>query len=809
MVKNQLKFAIRLFKKDGVYSVLNILGLSLGIAVGIILVIYLQHDLNYDKHHENHQNIYRLTNHMVAQGADFNSARTARELPEIMQQELPEILEFVRFQDWNNVTVTYTEGEGKYQFIENDIVVADSNVFNVFTHQFLEGNPKSALEGPNKTVLAETVAKKYFKDESALGKVLDVDGESYEVTGVIKDVPVNSHLFFDIMLSQISDREWVNRNIAEGNNVRVSEAFWNPSIYTYFLMPDNYDVSAFNQKFQDIIFEKTFGAFGKQIGGSVTVGLQPLADIHFTADQDSDEPQGDIIYLYTFTSIGILIIFLACINYMNLATARSITRTSEISIRKVLGNSKTGLFSSIILESVVLAFFAMFIAIALVYILFYLTPFLDLIDKRLEINFLKNPGLILSTLLVTLSIGVVSGLYPALYIPSVSLVTGLKGPSGNASKTAWFRKIMIVFQFVISLFVIISTFLMDQQIAFVQKAELGFAKENVVLIDIPDTTVENSVPSIRNAMEASPNIISTTTAIGVPGLGVNGHVFRIFIDGEMKQQATSFIVAGNDYLETMGIELIEGRKWIDDSETEGLNFIVNETAVKEFGWGDEPLQKVIRYFHGEEDGHVIGVVKDFNFQNLHNEIEPLILIKDNGRRGTFHVRVRPDNLQETLAFIEQTWTEFSPNHPYEYRFLDEEFNQQYREDETQKTLISSLSYISIFISILGLIGLSAFTAGQKIKEIGVRKTLGASVPTILMLFSKSYVQLIIIAFVISIPLSNYMITEWMSEFAYRLPIQWWHFLVPGLAVISLGLATVMVQSLKAAKANPVDALRTE
>ncbi len=808
MLRNHIRFALRLFVKDGAYSILNILGLTLGISVGIILFLYLQHDLNYDLHHQRHKEIYRFTNHLKAEGADFNTSRVARELATILKQDLPEIKDYVRFLPVNNVTFTYQENDNIRQHIENDVVYADSNVLRVFTHPFVLGNPEGALTGPNKIVISESVSKKFFNDANPIGKQLTIDGENFMVTGVMENPPKNSHLYYEIILSGFEERPWVVRNREEGNAERVSEAFWNPSSYLYLVMPENYDREGFNAKFQDLIFEKTFGLFAKRISGSVTTKLTPLADVHFYSDQYNDEPQGNISYLIAFTSIGILIILLACINYMNMATARSVIRTTEMAIRKVLGYSKWKLFTSVLIESIVMASIAMFLAVFIVFIVLNFTPFLSLIDKDLSFDLLGNPMLLVGIILITILVGIISGIYPATYIPSMPVVSALKGKSGHTTSNAWLRKVLIVFQFVISLFVIISTFLMDKQIGYMRTTELGFSDDNVVMIDVPDTTVRNRIESIKAEMLSHGNILSATNSYGVPGVDVGGQVFMVEKEGELAQQSMNVLWVGKDYLETMGIELIDGRNWLDDSEAERSKIIVNQTAVEEFGWEDNPFDKRIRYFHGEEDMHVVGIVKDFNFESLHNPIQPLFIITG-ARGGTFQLRINSEDIPGTLSFIEETWTSFSPNHPYEYRFLDQEFEAQYRQDEIQKSLISMLSYISIFISLLGLIGLSAFTAGQKAKEIGVRKTLGATVPSILVLFSKSYLKLIVIAFAIAIPLANYLITEWRADFAYQLPIKWWFFAIPGVMVIAVGLIAVVLQSLKAARANPAEALRTE
>ncbi len=808
MIRNHILFAIRLFFKDRAYSILNILGLTLGISVALILILYLQYDLSYDKHHKNHKQIFRLTNHLMAQGADFYTARTARELAPIMKDDLPEIIDYVRFITWEDVSVTTVGNDEPISFIEDDIVVTDSNVFKYFTHPFVEGNPEGSLTGPNKVVISKSIARKFFGDKPALGEQLFIDEKTWMVTGVMEDMPRNSHLYYSIMLSDLRERRWIAGAKEEGLTERISEGFWNPSSYTYLIMSEDYDITKMDQRFQDVLFEKTFGQFAKRIEGSVKMDLQPLASVHFGSDMTYDEPQGDEVYLLAFTIIGVVIILLAAINYMNLATARSVVRTTEIAVRKVMGNSKRSLFLAVVLESIVLSFFAMILAVGLVLFILHFTTFESLIDKDISQG-LQHPLFYIGTPVIAVFIGVVSGIYPAIYLPSMPIVSALKGKGQSLTSSTWIRKSMIVFQFVISLFVIISTYLMDKQIEFMRQTELGFSKDNIVTIGIPNDKVQERIPAMKAALNEHSGVTIVSTSYGVPGVNVGGQVFMVERDGELKQQDMSAVWVGDDFLETMDIELIAGRTWFEDSENDRLSVIVNETAVREFGWDDDPLSKRVRYFHGEEDGNVIGVVKDFNYRSLHNEIEPLFIVKANNPGGSFLIRIAGNNISGTLEHIESTWREFNPNEPYEYHFLDQEFDKQYRQDEIQKSLISVLSYISIFISLLGLIGLSAFTAGQKVKEIGVRKTLGASVGDIVVLFSKDYLKLIVIALIIAIPVANYVVTEWLDGFAYQLPILWWHYIIPGSLVLLLGLMSVSWQSFRAAKMDPVRALRTE
>lgn len=806
MIYSHLKFAIRIFLKDKVYSILNVLGLALGITCGILLLLYLQSELTFDQHHERHERIYRFTNRLIADGVDMNTARTSRELGQVLKDEIPEIQTYVRLLKHRNWLVQYTPASGeKKVFYEPVVWRADSSMFSIFTHRFLEGDPKTALAGPGKVVITQSTARKYFGNESPIGKELTFQmKETMMVTGVIEDLPDNSHLKFDFLLSGILDRmEW-----HETATVK-SEAFWNPDVYTYVLMPENYRATQFLDKF-NYVYDKYFKAFGDQINGRVEPQLQPLAAIHFQSDFTQDETAGNLNYVYTFWAVGVFIILLACINYMNLATARSVIRTKEIAVRKVLGFSKVELFFSILTEAMVIALLAMALAIGLSYFIIYATSFTDLIGRQLEINFFDNRLLLLGTIGITVGIGVLSGTYPALFIPSISVVNAIKGNASSTSSGTRLRKFLILLQFVISAFVLICTQLMNHQMDYLRSTELGFTKENVILLPLQHETVAKESPALKNALLSNPGIVSISTAYGVPGVDIIGQVYKVEKEGEFVQQNMNVIYAGFDYLKTLGLELLEGRDFRRGSQAEYYySYIVNETMAKTMGWQDQALGKSVRYFHEKKNGSVIGVVKDFNFASLHNAIEPLFIVLDRDQGGHMYIRVRGVDLPETIRFIRETWEQQITHHPFEYSFLDQEFGKQYAADETQHRFISILSYICIFISLLGLVGLSAFAAGQRIKEIGVRKVLGASVSNILLAFSKEYAGLIVVASLVAVPVANYIIHEWLGNFAYRVTFDWWLFLTPCVVVLILGLAVVSWQSYKAARANPVDALRSD
>lgn len=806
MLRNHLIFAIRLFKKDKVYSILNMSGLTLGIAVGIILMLYLQHELSYDKHFAKHERIYRYTNHMIAQGADFNIAQSSRRLAPIFKANLPEVEQYVRFLRTNQVLITHDpEGVNK-QFYEKEVYLTDSTVFQLFDHEFLEGNPASALVGPGKVVLTKRVKEKFFGDEPALGKILRVDRfGTREITAVISDLPTNTHLKYDVLLSHLPIIDWDAGSSAE----RTSEVYWNPSAYTYLLMPEGYNVQQFYDNFP-AIYDKTFRIFGERIDGRVEPKLQRLDRVHFHSNLDGDLLTGNLGYVYTFAAIGIFIIFLACINYMNLATARSASRTGEMGIRKVLGNSRSKLFFSVILEALVMSAMAMIAANLLTYFLLEFTSFQSIIGVDLQINYLANPVLVLGNMLIMLFIGFFSGIYPALYIPSVPVVAALKGTFTGDRSSALLRKILIVFQFVISLFVIICTLLMDAQVEYMQNKDLGFNTERTMLIQVHDSITETRTETIARELMKDPNILGTSNSYGIPGEQVFAQVMMIEKDSGMFQQNVHSLYVGKNYLDLMDINIVEGRAFREDSESEFYNsYLVNEAAVKAYGWEDRAIGRKIKFFHGEREFKVVGVFKNFNYESLHNAITPLFIVLDSDTGGTFYVKIKSDQMQQTLQYVQEVWTRFAPGRPYSYRFLDDLYHEQYEADQTQQRLISLLSILSIIISLLGLIGLSAFTASQKAKEISIRKVLGAKLTTILWLFSKDYIFLIGIAFIVAVPLADYAIVEWMSDFAYRIPINYAYYLIPGFLVLTLGLFTVSFQSLRSAKADPVEGLRKE
>ncbi|WPP50306.1 FtsX-like permease family protein [Catalinimonas niigatensis] len=816
MFRTYLKFATRTFWKDKFYTLLNIIGLAIGIAVSIIILLYLQNDLTYDQHHVNHNQIYRLVTNVKGPGVEFHTASAAREMAPMLAEDYPEILSFVRIQGIGRTLVNVPEQGEESLYNEEDWARADSTLFHVFTHPFLEGNPRTALREKNSIVLTETLARKYFGDEEAVGKsLLLFDAkENFTVTGVIEDLPDNSHLKFEALLSDIQPREFATRD-----GEFVSEAIWNPDVYTYLMFPEGYHTADFFEKLPPF-HEKYIKPFGDQVSSELWFYLEPLADVHFHSVQDGDQPQGNYAYVYAFGGIGLFILLLACINYMNMATARSGNRVKEIGMRKVLGSSRKALIFSFLGESILLSVIALLIALAMVAIVLYATPFNELIEKDLSLNLLENPLLLSGAIGISLLMGIVSGLYPAFYLPSLSALQSLKGAFKSSASGIALRKSLVVLQFTISIAVVICTLLMQDQIRYVRNQELGFNREHLMLVPIQDTLVQNQIPYIKNEMEQYEGVVSTTVSYSIPGLSVGNQVFQVEIDSNLTTQAFRTFFVGEDYLKTMDIPLLAGRDFHEGfaGDRDGKSFIINEAAARALGWYqpeqqgaklEDALKGRLMFFHGEELGNVVGVVRDFNVSSLHNAIEPTIIIPAGREGGVFYMRLKGENLPETLEYIQEKWAAYDPNHPFEFSFLDERFDELYRADERQSELISILSGICLLISLLGILGLSAFTAEQRTKEIGVRKVMGASVPHIVYLLFKDVMILVVVASLLAAPIAYYLIERWLQDFAYRTDLNILLFVLAGLAALLVAFITMSFHSLKTARLNPVVSLRYE
>jgi len=834
MFKNYLKSAFRNIIRNKFYSILNILGLSIGVIAAIFILLFNNSELSYDKHHEKHKRIHRLESDFTINNKHDLFAVTSAPLGPAFKIEFPEVEEFVRFAGGDGTLIKY----GDKEFYEDDFYYTDSTIFDVFTHEFVYGNPEKALTEPNTCVLTETMAKKYFENENPIGKVIaDADDVNFKVTGVIKDLPESSHLKFRGVFSINTLVEKFGR---ERMNSLEPNAFWNVNFYTYILLNENSNIESIYEKFPGF-YEKYMKSLGDQINASFEFMSTPLADIHLTSTLRGDLPTGNKSYVYIFTVIAIFILLIASINYMNMATARSSNRAKEVGIRKVLGADRFQLIRQFLTESVILALIALIIAIASVYLL--LPDFNQIAGKNLVFGFSQTPMIIFWIFIISLIIGFLSGSYPAFYLSSFIPVKVLKGKINTGAKSGWLRRILVVFQFVISIAMIIGTIVVSNQLNYMRTKDLGFDKENILVVGIQDTTLRKKIPTFREELLQNPNIINATTSTGYPGAMGGIIVMRVeklekisenteltdtlqntqnpdsttFHTGSrMVEYALNFAMIDYDYIDSYKMEIVKGRNFNKEMGTdldEGV--IINEIAAKELGWGDDAIGKKID-FGIDLDGSanrntkVIGVVKDFNYNSLHNKIDPMLFFLSERPRFFLSIRIDDKNRKEALEFIEEKWYEFGAINPFDYDFVDQTLDEMYEAEDNIGRIFRIASVLSIFIALLGLLGLSSFIAEQRSKEIGIRKVLGASVGSILLKLFKEFIILIAVGFVIAAPLAWWGLNDWLStSFIYNVEIGWLTFVIAAFLAFIIGLATISFHIVKAATANPVDAIKCE
>lgn len=794
-----LTFTLRVLWKNRLFTLLNVFGLTFGLAASIWLALYLKNELTYDQHHVQHERIYRLSHKFSAPGVEFNTAASASELPPMLQEEFPQVLKYARFVGAQLREISHDN----IIFAERDIFYTDQEVFEIFTHEFLAGNPQQALTESRSAVITASINQKLFGDEPGLNKIVKIDGFDYKITGVIADSPKNTHFTYQVLLSGVRDRGFAFQD-GEFN----SEVLWNSDAYCYILVPEGFDKADFLKKFEGFN-ERYYMPFGKVINGIHYFRMQQLTDIHYDTEKiDDDLAKGNEANLLAFTAIGLAILLLACINYVNLATARAGLRSKEIGIRKVLGSSVSSLKAAILMESLIQVFASLFLAAALVWLVVEKTAFQSWLGVNFEFNLLSQPDLLLGLLLLVLITGLISGIYPAIYLSKINTVSAIKG-SWKASKGGhWLRQGLVLFQFVISIGVLSATLLMRDQISFLQKSDLGFAKDQLIVLNTIDSTSQTSSKALKDQLLTSPYIESVSSSGFVPGLNIGQIVFTVDREGEMKQQEFKFIHCGKDYLETMQIPLKEGRFFTGEETRGNAYFVINETAANLLGW-EEPIGKKMGFFHQETPGQVIGVVRDFNFFSLHNPIEPLVFVFNPSPGNKVIARYAANAATEAMEHIKSIWNEVLPNYPLDYSFLNQNLRDQYEADQNQNQLVTAMTFLCIVISLIGLSGLSAFNVSQRSKEIGVRKVLGAMSGQIVRLVFSSTLKLVLIAAVIAAPLTYMAVSQWSSNFAYQTDFSFLSVFLAMMASLILTFVIVGGHVWKTARKNPSDTLRYE
>ncbi|MFC1724967.1 ABC transporter permease [candidate division KSB1 bacterium] len=772
MFKNFLKTALRNMRRQKGYSFINITGLSISIAVFIFIMSFVWNELRYDKFHKNVDKIYQF-------GFEWHNG-TAVPLAGWLQQNFPEIEGTVRFR--NNYHSQLFKYEGNLFKVKN-IYFADQSIFDVFSFKLLEGTSSAPLSEPYSIVLTESESKKMFGTENPLGKTIIYDNRwNFTVTGILEDLPSNSSFDFDALFS-----------FSSLDKVTTENTGWNhSSSQTYVLLPEDYDKTVFEGKVQAFIKD-----IDRQQGRDreVNVYLRELSGQYFDIERGGRFNHGSRSNIYIFTAVSFIILLIACNNFINLSVARSAARANEVGLRKVFGSFRNQLIKQFLSESVLFSLTAAVLACILVQ---FLKPvFHNLIGSNIEIDFFGNPLFIIVIFCGSLLVGIIAGYYPAVHLTSFQPVEVLQGKISKGTKGNLLRKSLIIFQFTMSIILIFGTLTISRQLNFINNRDLGFTKDRLIWFDMsPD--IQKSFGTFREKLQNNPGIEKVSaTRFTKPGIE-SKYKTRI---KEEEFDYNVFMVDA-DYIETMGLTMVDGRNFSKEITVAERSVILNETAVREFGLED-PVGKVI------QGAVIIGVVRDFYFQSLHHEIEPLALIHNPPACNIVNARISSGNISETISFIENTWRELSPDYPLEYNFYDESFDSLYNSDKKFRRIFFYFSLIAIFIAGLGLYGLTSYVTAQRTKEIGIRKVLGASIPKITVLLSKEFLYLVIFACVIALPAAYYLMHNWLQNFAYRADISVTVFLFSVLISIGIALLTVSYHSIKAARSNPVDSLRYE
>jgi len=801
MFKNYLKIALRHFSKHKGYSFINIMGLAIGIACCILIMMYVLDELSYDRYHENADRIYRITRVWYNQDGtkSLHLGHVAAPVAPLLANDFPEIIHAVRFRNVGRFLVGYDD---RY-FEEDRLFFAEEDAFQVFSYEMIKGDPSTALQDPSAVVITEEMAHKYFGDVDPVGKTLNfqVYGEQGDlnVTGVIKTIPRNSHFHADFLVS-FKTYEFVVGEEELQN--------WGSNNYaTYLLMPEGYDIERLKRQLDPFIDRH----LGETYSERTKLKIQRLTDIHLHSHLDSElEANSDIAYVYIFSVIAFFVLLIACINFMNLATARSAGRAREVGLRKVVGARRGQVIQQFLNESIIMAFMALVLAVIMVALV--LTPFNHFIQRDLSLNLFKNPGILLGFMGICLFVGVVSGGYPAFFLSAFRPVNILRGAPGSERGRFSFRTVLVVFQFVISIILIVCVGIVNNQLEYMRDKRLGFDKENVVVLP-SSPYIQAHLETVKQQLFRHESIVSVSAAKRVPsGRLLDSSRARV-IDGD-REENINFRIAllrvDHDYIPTFGMELAAGRNFLRTMPTDSMEaFILNETAVQRIGWrsAEDAIGKGFDY--NLRRGRIIGVVKDFHFESMHQPISPIVLMISASSLNQVSVRIRPGGIPETLEFLEEKWREYRPRHPFYYYFIDEQFDGLYHSEEKLRQIFSIFASLAIFIACLGLFGLASFSVEQKTKEIGIRKVLGATIPGITVLLYKEFTKWVLAASLIAWPIAWFTMQRWLQDFAYRIDISWHLFLLSGLLALMIAWITISYQAIRAALANPVNSLRYE
>jgi putative ABC transport system permease protein len=812
MLKNYLKIALRNITGNPLFSAINVVGLAIGLACCIVISIFVQYELSYDKHWTNSDRIHRVTRDFF--GNDLRLAAVAPPIGPLLAVDFPEIEDVTRILSPGRITLI----RDGVSFQEERMAIADPNMFEFFDLEFVDGDPATALQGPTNLVLTERAAERYFGNEDALGQTLNIMGQAdLTITAIIKDLPDNTHMQFEavgsiqaipLMLGPDELESWGSNNY-----------------YTYLRLPDGYDPQQLESRFEDFIIKHR----GEDGPSSTALNLQSIKDIHLTSNRDGEWRQnGSLAVVSTFSAVAFVVLLIACVNFMNLTTARSTQRAKEVGIRKVVGAQQSQLVVQFLSESVLLTLIAMLLAVAMVELA--LPVFASFLEKPLQFS-LADPIILVTLVLGSVAVGLFAGSYPAFYLSHFRPVEVLKG-AASGSGSAIFRRVLVVFQFATSIALLIATGVVMAQMHYARNLDLGFDKSRNVIVSLPYfADLWGTYEPLKAELESHPDIQSVVYSSRVPSmqnLDGSGYVAegqQVTMDNV---QAISDIKVDYQWFDHYGIEFLAGRPFrqnemriempTEENPVTRAAAILNESAARRFGWSpDEAVGKIVRQPTSREldrfvDREVVGVIPDIHFSSLHDAIKGTIYAEPNENYGrALSIKIAEGDHREAIAQIEAVWNRIVPNEPINWEFLDDRFDARYRAEARQAQMFAVFSVFAIFVATLGLFGLASFTTERRTKEIGIRKVMGASVSNIVMLLTSDFTKLVVLANVVAWPVAYYFMSQWLSRFVYKAPFSDWAWLFVFSALVALAVAwlTIALQAGRAAMARPVLALRYE
>ena len=815
MLKNYLKIAWRNTVRKKGFSLINITGLAIGMTVCLLILLFVQYELSYDAYHRNAEDLYRFERQWLSPDGSVRGgfASLAPSFVVFLEKEFPEIENAVRIFPVETTLVSL--GDTHYE--ERRFYFAEEDIFDVFSIPLIKGDPKKALSEPEGLVISQTMAKKYFRDENPVGKQMEIDQKYLlQVTGIMEDTPSNSHVHFDFLASYLALKGL--RGSGERDYFHGTRNFSDNVTFAYVRFAPGTDPAAFRAKipgFMDRVLGTRKDKDGNVVPASQgnTIFLRKVQDIHLYSHTSKElEANGDIRYVNLFTIIALFVLIIACINFMNLSTARAAQRAREVGLRKVIGANRRRLTIQFLGESLMVALMAVLLALGLVAVL--LPTFNAFANRDIPFGLLFNPVGILTVLGVFILTGIVSGLYPALYLSAFRPATILRGELTRGARGAMMRKVLVVFQFAISVALIVSVGVVYKQMRYLQNANLGFERENIVMLRA-DQTIKENWQEFKQQLTSSPHILYATLSKRAPaGRLLDAPGFRTELKGQVL--TNPFSMPHNrvdfDFFKTYGMEIIAGRDFSIEYPTDANKaFILNETAVKRLGLErpEDAIGMPMSTFAPFLNGNVIGVAKDFNYESMHHEIIPIITYIQPIQANTVSIRIAAGKTREALNEAEVVWKRFNPKYPFQYDFLDDRIAEQYRNEERMMQMFGYFSLLAVFIACLGLFGLASFMAEKRTKEIGIRKVLGASLSNIMVLLSREFTFLVLVGNILAWPVAYFAMQGWLNNFAYKAGIGWIVFLFAGFLTLLISLLTVSYQAIKAALADPATAIRYE